>query len=114
MIDSALRYPEWKAPAEDGRVLLWPEAEELLRDARQAHERLSKSDSVRIQNIPLPELRRRQRAWLGHESLSTTNVYAEADLEMKAKALAQCEVSDGATSPPWQEDQDLMAFLQSL
>jgi integrase/recombinase XerD len=54
------------------------------------------------------------RAWLGHESLSTTNVYAEADLEMKAKALAQCEVSDGATSPPWQEDQDLMAFLRSL
>ena len=54
------------------------------------------------------------RAWLGHESLSTTNVYAEADLEMKAKALAQCEVGDGATSPPWQKDQDLMAFFRSL
>jgi site-specific recombinase XerD len=54
------------------------------------------------------------RAWLGHESLSTTNVYAEADLEMKAKALAACEISEEATSPPWREDQDLMAFLQSL
>jgi integrase/recombinase XerD len=32
------------------------------------------------------------RAWLGHVSLDTTNVYAEADLEMKAAALAHCEV----------------------
>ena len=32
------------------------------------------------------------RAWLGHVSLATTNVYAEVDLEMKAKALANCEV----------------------
>jgi integrase/recombinase XerD len=32
------------------------------------------------------------RAWLGHVSLNTTNVYAEVDLEMKAKALATCEV----------------------
>ena len=54
------------------------------------------------------------RAWLGHESLSTTNVYAEADLEMKAKALAECEVGEEATSPPWREDQGLMAFLRSL
>lgn len=28
------------------------------------------------------------RAWLGHVSLDTTNIYAEVDLEMKAKALA--------------------------
>jgi len=54
------------------------------------------------------------RAWLGHESLNTTNVYAEADLEMKAKALAECEVGEEAASPPWREDQGLMAFLQSL
>ena len=32
------------------------------------------------------------RAWLGHVSLNTTNIYAEVDLEMKAKALATCEV----------------------
>ena len=30
------------------------------------------------------------RAWLGHVSLDTTNIYAEIDLEMKAKALAKC------------------------
>jgi integrase/recombinase XerD len=32
------------------------------------------------------------RGWLGHVSLITTNVYAEVDLEMKVKALANCEV----------------------
>jgi site-specific recombinase XerD len=31
------------------------------------------------------------RVWLGHASLSTTNIYAESDLDMKAKALARCE-----------------------
>jgi site-specific recombinase XerD len=36
------------------------------------------------------------RAWLGHVSLATTNVYAEVDLEMKAKALAGCEVDGPA------------------
>jgi integrase len=29
------------------------------------------------------------RAWLGHVSLNTTNVYAEVDPEMKAQALAR-------------------------
>jgi integrase/recombinase XerD len=32
------------------------------------------------------------RAWLGHVSLNTTNVYAAVDLEMKARALAKCDV----------------------
>lgn len=34
------------------------------------------------------------RAWLGHVSLDTTNVYAEVDLEMKAKAPASYDISD--------------------
>jgi hypothetical protein len=37
------------------------------------------------------------RAWLGHVSLDTTNIYAETDLEMKAKALAECEVAGNPT-----------------
>jgi integrase/recombinase XerD len=32
------------------------------------------------------------RAWLGHVSLDTTHIYAEVDLEMKAKALALCDL----------------------
>jgi len=55
------------------------------------------------------------RAWLGHVSLDTTNIYAEIDLEMKAKALAKCEVTD--TSKPqrhWRDDPALMTFLRAL
>jgi site-specific recombinase XerD len=33
------------------------------------------------------------RAWLGHVSLDTTHVYAEVDMEMKAKALASVDIS---------------------
>ena len=41
------------------------------------------------------------RAWLGHVSLDTTNVYAEVDLEMKAKALDACEVATSRTTSSW-------------
>jgi site-specific recombinase XerD len=55
------------------------------------------------------------RAWLGHVSLITTNVYAEVDLEMKAKALANCEVQvEGTSQKPWREDKGLMEFLKTL
>lgn len=54
------------------------------------------------------------RAWLGHVSLATTNVYAEVDLAMKAKALASCAPDEGATPPPWREDPGLMEFLKTL
>jgi integrase/recombinase XerD len=55
------------------------------------------------------------RAWLGHVSLDTTNVYAETDLEMKAAALAHCEVkSNSKPIKRWRQDADLMAFLKSL
>ncbi len=54
------------------------------------------------------------RAWLGHVSLNTTNVYAEVDLEMKAKALATCEVRGTVPRKHWKEDVALMQFLRSL
>jgi integrase/recombinase XerD len=55
------------------------------------------------------------RAWLGHVSITTTNVYAEVDLEMKAKALASCEVEEEGTSPePWRCNAGLMDFLRTL
>jgi len=54
------------------------------------------------------------RAWLGHVSLETTNIYAEVDLEMKAKALAGCEVGGTKPAKRWKDDQGLMAFLRTL
>lgn len=54
------------------------------------------------------------RAWLGHVSVDTTNVYAEVNLEMKAKALQTCEIKgkDG-NKKLWKSD-DIMSFLESL
>jgi site-specific recombinase XerD len=55
------------------------------------------------------------RAWLGHVSLDTTNIYAEVDLEKKAKALAQCEIPESASATEhWSKNPELMAFLKSL
>lgn len=55
------------------------------------------------------------RAWLGHVSLDTTNIYAEMDLEMKAKALAKCEVTiTNSSKRRWRNDQALMTFLRTL
>jgi site-specific recombinase XerD len=54
------------------------------------------------------------RAWLGHVSLNTTNVYAEVDLEMKAKALATCEVRATQPRNHWRNDATLLQFLRNL
>jgi len=55
------------------------------------------------------------RAWLGHVSIDTTNVYAEIDLEMKANALARLTIpSDRKANRRWAKDPALMAFLRSL
>jgi site-specific recombinase XerD len=54
------------------------------------------------------------RAWLGHVSLETTNIYAETNLEMKAKALAMCEIEERKSKRRWREDPGLMTFLRSL
>jgi integrase/recombinase XerD len=40
--------------------------------------------------------------------------YAETDLEMKAKALATCEVKDTKRLRRWKEDKGLMTFLRAL
>jgi site-specific recombinase XerD len=54
------------------------------------------------------------RAWLGHVSIDTTSMYAETDLETKAKALAHCEVRETQRRTRWRDDADLLSFLRSL
>jgi hypothetical protein len=55
------------------------------------------------------------RAWLGNVSVDTTNVYAEIDLDTKAKALAKCAMQPDPGGPPiWKDNKDLMIFLRSL
>jgi integrase/recombinase XerD len=55
------------------------------------------------------------RAWLGHVSVDTTNVYAEVDLEMKAKALAACDTGGKRSEKKmWRKNPCVMEFLRSL
>jgi integrase/recombinase XerD len=56
------------------------------------------------------------RAWLGHVSLDTTNIYAETDLAAKAKALAACdpEVGTRRTRKRWRDSPSTMEFLRKL
>ncbi|HLL88398.1 MAG TPA: hypothetical protein VK324_03770 [Tepidisphaeraceae bacterium] len=63
---TATRYANWKAPAADGQVVLWPEPPDLLAQSRDNHRQLAAADDVRVQNAPLPELRRQMRQWIGH------------------------------------------------
>lgn len=54
------------------------------------------------------------RSWLGHVSINTTNVYAEVDLEMKANALACCEIGSEKKVKYWRDNKNLMDFLNTL
>lgn len=55
------------------------------------------------------------RAWLGHVSLNTTHVYAEVDMEMKAKALACVDISGLMEQPQRNRSlPSLMTFLKHL
>jgi integrase/recombinase XerD len=53
------------------------------------------------------------RGWLGHASLTTTNVYAEIDLQTKSRALAKLEPVGGMRRSP-RLTADLMQFLSAL
>src|SRR6202795_4198693 len=51
--------------------------------------------------------------WLGHEHVETTQIYLEATLAMKEKALAKTSPADG-TPGRYQPGDRLLAFLNSL
>ncbi len=55
------------------------------------------------------------RAWLGHVSIDTTNIYAEVNIQMKANALKTCEIdSDNKSHGKWKNNEKLMDFLTKL
>jgi len=51
--------------------------------------------------------------WLGHESVETTQIYLDADLELKEQALAKTNPVRGAPKR-YKPDDDLLAFLKQL
>ncbi len=55
------------------------------------------------------------QSWLGHASLDTTNLYAQANLETKREAIEQVDRTLRPAKPPrWKQDRDLLAWLDSL
>ncbi len=60
-------YPDWKAPAQDGDVLVWPDRDELIAQTRANNAALSRARSVLVQNTPLADLRSAMRKYLGHD-----------------------------------------------
>jgi site-specific recombinase XerD len=56
------------------------------------------------------------RAWLGHVSIDTTNIYAEVDLQRKAEVLAHSNAlhTTSSNNKHWRDDPCLMSFLRSL
>ena len=55
------------------------------------------------------------RDFLGHSSITSTEVYARADSEMKRKALESAYLElDIGKLPSWENDGDLMNWLQNL
>src|SRR5215203_465379 len=65
MSSPAQTYPDWKAPASDGEVLLWPDPAAIASETLQNQRALSRAD-VKLQNVPLHELRKNARQWIGH------------------------------------------------
>ena len=55
------------------------------------------------------------RDLLGHTDLKSTEIYAHADQDMKRQALNKAsETSPTPTLPSWQQNKDLMEWLNSL
>ena len=53
--------------------------------------------------------------WLGHESIETTQIYLDADLALKEKALAKtAPMAKGKGAGRYRPGDKLLAFLKSL
>ena len=54
------------------------------------------------------------RDFLGHESVSTTEVYAKADTETKREAIQSAQIRIDPDLPDWTNDNSLMAMLTNM
>jgi hypothetical protein len=55
------------------------------------------------------------RDFLGHSNVTSTEIYARADSEMKRKALESAFVElDIGELPLWEKDGEMMNWLQNL
>ena len=54
------------------------------------------------------------RAWLGHVSLATTNIYAEVDLKAKEEAMKSTCPGDAGDEPRWKATVGLLEQLKAI
>ena len=56
------------------------------------------------------------RDFLGHEDISTTQIYSRADNRLKNEAINALapKLTDNTDFPDWRKDQDLLSFLNSF
>jgi hypothetical protein len=67
MTQAFSRYADWKAPADDGQMLIWPNPGALVTQTLANQAALSRCDAL-IQGTPLRELRSASRKFIGHPS----------------------------------------------
>lgn len=60
-------YADWKAPAGDGELLIWPDLAQMAADARANQSLLGGAHNSRLLGVPVSEIRRQTRAWLGQD-----------------------------------------------
>lgn len=90
--------PAWSNPiAAVCRLCLW------------AHSRHSTATHLLRAGVDLNTI----RSWPSHVSIDTTQIYAEIDLEMKARALEKCSTAD-VKMPTTSSDGTLMVFLREI
>ena len=58
-------YANWKAPAEDGQMLIWPKPDEIVRATAENTALLNGACGVRLQGMLLSDLRRAAKAFIG-------------------------------------------------
>ncbi|MDE0263055.1 MAG: tyrosine-type recombinase/integrase [Bryobacterales bacterium] len=54
------------------------------------------------------------RAWLGHVSLATTNIYAEVDLKAKEEAMKSTSPDGSGDEPRWKTKSGLLEQLKAI
>jgi hypothetical protein len=59
------QYPAWKAPSEDGAILVWPSPAELIGDMFRNLKHLASQSDICVQNVPLAEVRSAMRRFIG-------------------------------------------------
>lgn len=72
--------------------------------------RHSKASHMLNAGIPLPYIQN----FLGHENIKTTQIYAKTDINKKREAINSISLVENNLREDWNDDDELMAFLNSL